>query len=112
MLVADSVEATGAFNGLTHVSDGRSATSLIQAEQPRAVLLDLRMPGMSGWEVLDELREADLLNRIFVAILSNSNSATDRKEAAARGAHAYFVKPVSAEGYDEIVETLAQAIEG
>lgn len=107
MLVEGAVEASEAFTNFSHIIDSRQAASVIAQEQPDAVLLDLRMPGLSGWEVLDQLKSMDLLSKVYVAILSNSNSLSDRKEALGRGAKAYFVKPMDARGYHEIIEEVA-----
>ena len=110
MLVEESVEVSETFTVFRHVVDSRQATSVIVAEKPDVVLLDLRMPGLSGWEVLTQLRKANILAATFVAILSNSNSPSDRSEAQVRGAHSYFVKPMDSRGYGDIIDAVAKQI--
>jgi len=60
---------------------------------PDIVFLDLRLPGIDGFEVLSEIRGADHLSQIPVIILTTSESEDDRKRALASGANAYLVKP-------------------
>jgi len=60
---------------------------------PDIVFLDLRLPGIDGFEVLSEIRGADHLSQTPVIILTTSESEDDRKRALASGANAYLVKP-------------------
>jgi CheY-like chemotaxis protein len=110
MLVEGAIDATEEFGTFRHVIDSRTALEVVASEKPHAVLLDLRMPGLSGWEVLAQLRENGVLNSTFVAILSNSDSMGDRKEAMEQGAKAYFVKPMDSSGYIQIIEAVAEAV--
>ncbi len=86
-------------------ADGRQALALIVGESPDAVLLDLKMPGRDGMEVLGELgpRLADL-PVIVVTALGGSSVAI---EAMRRGAYDYLTKPFD---LDEVLMTLRRAL--
>jgi CheY-like chemotaxis protein len=83
--------------------DGESGLSLAQSHQPDAILLDLKLPGMSGWEVLDALKSDSTLRHIPVHILSASEETMD---AYKRGALGFLAKPVSQEGLDGVFQKI------
>jgi CheY-like chemotaxis protein len=70
---------------------------------PRLILLDLKMPGSSGMEVLAWVRSHPELNRVPVIVLSGSESEEDMRQAYACGANAYIVKPL---GFTALVEMI------
>jgi two-component system response regulator AtoC len=86
-------------------AEGRQALALIVGEKPDAVLLDLKMPGRDGMEVLGELgpKLADL-PVIVVTALGGSSVAI---EAMRRGAYDYLTKPFD---LDEVLMTLKRAL--
>lgn len=104
VFIEDANEITGAFDTVRHLTSGREAVELIAREPPTAVLLDLRMPGFTGFDVLNLLRERGLLNGLVVTMLSNSSNQVDQAEALNLGATSYCVKPAGAEGYASIIE--------
>ncbi len=72
--------------------DGESALALAKAHGPAAIILDLKLPGMSGWNVLDALKDDPDLRHIPVHIMS-----VDDEDVSAyqRGAMGFLTKPVS-----------------
>lgn len=70
---------------------------------PCLILLDLKMPRLSGFDVLDWLRQHESLRRVPVVVLSSSNHDADVKRAYDLGANSYLVKPV---GFDALVELI------
>ncbi|MET8154437.1 response regulator [Actinoplanes sp. NPDC049668] len=73
-------------------ADGEQGLAAARDCTPEAVLLDLRLPGMDGWEVLAALKADDQLRHIPVVIIS---VAGPRAIGMALGAVDYFVKPLS-----------------
>jgi DNA-binding response OmpR family regulator len=65
----------------------------VRAEQPDLILLDLLMPGRSGWSVLEELKSDAELSRIPVVICSVMAKPEDRKKGRDMGAFEYVTKP-------------------
>ena len=72
--------------------DGEEALRVARAETPDAVLLDLIMPKLQGFEVLRALKADAATARIPVIILSNLGQESDVKQAMDAGAAGYFVK--------------------
>jgi len=72
--------------------DGQSGLDAVRRERPAAVLLDIRMPGIDGWEVLRALKEDAQTAAIPVVVVS---IVDERSRGAALGAAGYLVKPVS-----------------
>jgi len=64
---------------------------------PRAVFLDLKLPYVHGFEVLDWIRQKPSLRDLPVMILTSSPEDRDRQEAEKLGAQAYCVKPPTRE---------------
>jgi len=67
---------------------------------PFLVLLDLKMPGIDGFEVLQWARKDPQLKRLLIVVLTASNLQTDVDRAYELGANSYLVKPVE---FDEMV---------
>jgi chemotaxis protein histidine kinase CheA len=85
-------------------SSGQAALALLQQSPPDLVLTDLEMPGMSGLELLREVRTRH--PRIPVVMLTTRASPEDRQRAAELGASAYLVKSQLQESV--LLETLAR----
>lgn len=77
--------------------DGAEAISLlgVEGELPAAILLDLMMPGMNGWQLRMWLRQDPLYSRIPVLLMSGVDDLP--REARALGAADFLLKPVSGE---------------
>jgi signal transduction histidine kinase len=83
--------------GLRVVSahDGRRGVELIKALQPAIVVLDILLPGLDGWQVLESLKADPATAAIPVVVVSILD---ERGRGLALGAADYLVKPVSREG--------------
>lgn len=69
------------------------------ALEPDLVLLDINMPGLNGFEVLQQIKSIKSLQHIPIYIFSTSREPEDKLKARRLGADAYFSKPDSLEGY-------------
>jgi CheY-like chemotaxis protein len=74
-------------------ADGASCVERVLADPPAAVLLDLRMPGLSGLETTRRLRELEPGRRLVVIAVSASVFGHDRDECIAAGADDFLAKP-------------------
>ncbi|MCG8672952.1 MAG: response regulator, partial [Pseudomonadales bacterium] len=81
---------------ITEASDGREALSMLdRAMRFDLILLDIMMPGMSGYEVCKKLRENYPVHELPVIFLTARNQVTDLVTAFAAGANDYLSKPVA-----------------
>jgi len=86
------------------VYDGEEALSFIENDEPEVIVLDLKMPGIDGIEVLRRVRQNH--PKTEVIILTGHGSEKEEKLAAELGAFAYLQKPVD---IDKLSETMKQA---
>src|SRR3954465_15221224 len=75
--------------------DGQSGLDLVRTCLPNLILLDMQLPDMSGLDVLDRLRADPLTSGIRGVALSADAMPAQVTEAIARGAEAYWTKPLS-----------------
>jgi len=73
---------------------------------PNLVLLDLKLPGVDGFEVLRQVKSAPILKRLPVIILTSSKEEGDRALTYDIGANSYIVKPVSFSGFLDVIKQI------
>lgn len=81
----------GGFQVLT-AGSGDEALRTVSAEIPDLVLLDLIMPGLSGYQVLKALKDNEATADVPVVILTNLGQDSEMQKALAEGAAAYVIK--------------------
>ncbi|WP_375572951.1 response regulator [Ahrensia marina] len=96
---------------LIEIADSRQAVNAITTHEPNVTLLDIQMPNMSGFDVLDALGklEADQDKVRHVVMLSSSSQQEDRRRALALGATDYRAKPSTLSDYVKLVEDIRAA---
>lgn len=77
---------------LTRVGRAEEALSSIDEEIPGAIVLDILLPGMNGFELLAKLRGDARLNEVPIIVLSNYSQEDDIARAKSLGADRYLVK--------------------
>ncbi len=95
------------FKGLSAL-DGDAGLKLAHAFEPDAITLDIDMPGMDGWAVLDRLKHNPQTRHIPVHIISGIR---ERQQGLKSGALAYLEKPVTKEALDESFAKIQQFID-
>jgi DNA-binding response OmpR family regulator len=88
--------------------DGPEALKTAHEEKPDLVLLDVMMPGMDGFEVLERLRQDDATCRIPVIMLTGLSERERKRSAIERGTKYYIVKPFD---FQDLVSKVRLAIE-
>ncbi|HWK53094.1 MAG TPA: response regulator [Hyphomicrobiales bacterium] len=91
-----------------HAPTGQDACELLQTLSPALIMLDARMPGMSGFDVLARLRETQGQREVPVLLLIAMGNESDVKRGYALGADDYLVKPFSPAELLARVRRLAQ----
>ena len=107
-LVAKKLIASGC--AVTYVDNGEAAMPVIEAELPNLVLLDLLLPGMSGFDVLSNIKQNEKTKNIPVILLSNLGEKKDIEQGMQLGAVNFLIKATMT--VDEILDEAAKAIHG
>ena len=93
------------------LSDGQDVITYLSGAGghplPTHLLLDLKLPRRSGFDVLEWIRQDSRLSALPVIVLTSSSQAEDRIRAEEFGVHGYFVKPVAQGELVETVKTIA-----
>lgn len=101
------------------ISNGQDAIDYLsrqgkyESEPPMAdpfiIFLDLKLPYVDGFEVLEWIRKQPSLKSTAVVLLSGSDEHRDHVKASTLGAHSYLVKPPSAENLRQLMEVMTHA---
>jgi chemotaxis family two-component system response regulator Rcp1 len=84
---------------------GEYATSAAWRD-PDIILLDLNLPRLSGWEVLERIRSTPVLRPVPVIVLTTSRRQEDVQEVYAAGANTYIEKPSDFGRFVEVLRTI------
>jgi DNA-binding response OmpR family regulator len=104
-----SLEAEG-YRTFT-ARNGQEALTEVGRHHPELMVLDIMMPTMDGWAVLEELLKLPKEERPRVVIVSALASVRDRARATELGAHAYVAKPFDVNELVEVLHGLEQGFE-
>ena len=101
----------GIATKLEVATDGDEAIAALQngkfaAGPPVCVLLDIKLPGRSGLEVLEWIRSQPKFRRLPVILLTSSNQPADINRAYDLGANSYLVKPDDLNALTELIKTV------
>jgi CheY-like chemotaxis protein len=84
--------------------DGPSALELARRTRPEVVFVDLRMPGMDGVDVADQLRAEGLVTHVVAATAYRSE--LERQRTAAAGFAAHLLKPIDQQSLEQLLTKL------
>jgi two-component system response regulator len=103
-------------NSIQIIKDGEEALEYIFAtgryaerdvkENPKVILLDLKLPKVGGLEILKKLKSEEQTKSIPVVVLTSSREEKDMIESYNYGVNSYVVKPIKFENFSEAVSTL------
>jgi CheY-like chemotaxis protein len=116
MLVEMAVERSSLGLRLSAVRDGEEAIDYLMGRArfadrqahpfPKLLLLDLKMPRLSGFDVLDFVRSQPGLKQLPVVIFSSSDDPKDIRRAYDAGANSYLCKPHSNDDLSALLKAL------
>ncbi len=89
--------------------DGEKAWETVQRETPSLVILDVMMPGMSGWEVCRRIRESEDLSATKILMLTGIGARLNKMTSPLYGAHDYLDKPFEFEALEEKIKSVIGA---
>lgn len=117
-LMKRALKAAHVLNPLHVVTDGQQAIDYLSGKDqysqrekfplPCFTLLDLKLPHVSGLEVLKWIKEQASLRALPVLVLTSSGEPADIEQAYQLGANSYFVKPSSSEKLTDVVGLIAR----
>ena len=115
-LTIRALSKSGFTNKLYHVKDGAEALDFIYCkgiyasrnikEHPKLMLLDIKMPKVSGMQVLEKVKSDPNLKSIPVVILTSSKEDPDVEKCYALGANSYIVKPVESNNFFNAIKEI------
>lgn len=99
-------------NEIEHVMTGEEALDRLKShlrvgELPDVMLLDLRLPGIDGLEVLNAIRDTEGLEQLPVVILTTSEAEWDRLKAYERHMNGYIVKPFDFDSFAVLLDVIS-----
>ena len=115
-LVIRTMQEHRIANKVRHLQDGQSALNYLfrrgefsdpkSSPRPHVILLDLRLPGVDGIDILKTIKEDLDLKPIPVVVLTTSEAEKDVARAYHNHANSYLVKPVGFEEFQKLMEEL------
>ncbi|MBE0463356.1 MAG: response regulator transcription factor [Halomonadaceae bacterium] len=94
---------------VTSAADGEQALEQVATHTPDVVLLDISLPGISGFDVLEALRTRSATALLPVIMLTAHGREVEREKGFALGANAYITKPFSTQALvDQVQAVLAE----
>ena len=117
LIIEDEEDAADMFAEMMRVSGYRvlktssstPALTMMAAEKPDVVILDIMMPEVSGLDILRQMRQDPALANIPVVVVSAKSMPADIKIGMEAGASMYLTKPV---GFSELKEAIERALGG
>jgi len=117
LIIEDEEDAADMFAEMMRVSGYRvlktssstPALTMLTAEKPDVVILDIMMPEISGLEILRQMRQDPVLANLPVVVVSAKSMPADIKIGMEAGASMYLTKPV---GFTELKEAIERALGG
>jgi CheY-like chemotaxis protein len=106
MLIRDAISECKVSNSVFEAANGQEALQFLRrqgewahAPRPGLIYLDIEMPGMSGLELLKQIKDDPNLREIPVVMMTGVSDETHMRQAADLGANSYTIKPANAEQF-------------
>ncbi|WP_253739045.1 response regulator [Halohasta salina] len=110
-MVREGIDATEIDVAVTEINSGRQAAerlTAIEADRPEThpdlILLDLNLPGKSGFDLLELIREETAFPDVPVVVVSSSENREDINRVYEQSANAYVMKPADPDDYIRMID--------
>ncbi len=115
LIIEDDPDFAGIIAGLTRekgfravaAATGEEGLALAERYQPAGIILDIRLPGISGWTVLGSLKRDHKTRHIPVHVVSVHDAPRDALDSQIMGAIGFLNKPVDSEDLEQAFEKIA-----
>ncbi len=88
------------------VASGEEALEAIQEFLPTLIIVDLALPGLNGWDLLEHFKAIDELTNVPRVAITAYHTAELAEQAIEAGFHAYFAKPLDATSFVRELEVI------
>ena len=111
-LIRNNLEDVGITNEIIHYDNGKDALDAILSNKDNiedsniVILLDLNLPGMDGYQILENLRKNEKTKIIPVCILTSTDNENEIKKCYELGCNAYVTKPLEYTEFQEAMRKL------
>lgn len=121
LLIRENLRAGGVINDVVQMNNGQEALDYLcrrgqyqdpaKSPRPGLILLDIKMPKMDGYAVLDKLKADPQLRHIPILMLTSTEDQVEVNRCYTLGANSYIVKPVSYDAFQERVKSLGMFLD-
>lgn len=108
MLIRHALRSASSATKVHFVEDGAQAIEATSRLHPRLVVLDVNMPGMDGFQTLENLRHDHAYDGVPIVMFSTSDRTEDIARSAELGAIAYVQKPMSLNSFTQAVHDILE----
>lgn len=114
-LIEKNLRRAGIMNEIVHIDNGRVASEYLtgtgqysgkRPEAPMLILLDLNLPEMDGFQILEKIKNDDTTKLIPVIILTTTDNPREVERGYALGCNVYVTKPVEYEAFADSIRKL------
>ena len=114
-LIEKNLRRASITNEILAIADGQQALDYLfslgqyarsERRSPLLVLLDLNLPGLDGYQVLEQMKRDDRTRRIPVVILTTTDNAHEVDRCYDLGCNVYMTKPVDYEKFSEVIRKI------
>ncbi len=116
VLIKENLRAGGIVNEVIHMRNGQEALDYLlrrgqwqdpaKSPRPGLILLDIKMPKMDGFAVLEKVKADPQLRLIPVLMLTSTDDQVEINRCYTLGANSYVIKPISYDAFQERVKAL------
>ena len=104
LLEHHGIESVGA-------SSGEEALSILNTMKPTLIILDLALPGVNGWELLNHIKSVSVFKNVPTVAITAYHTAELAEQAIEAGFDAYFPKPLDMTSFVRELESIVSAAE-
>ena len=114
--LAEALERNHFRGDLIEAGNGSELLSILKKQfivdnvWPNIIVLDLNMPVLNGYQVLEQLKNYNCLPRLSVVVLTSSSKQEDEQWCIEAGCSKYYKKPFHIAGYDDIARDILVSI--